>query len=329
MPRPTPVTAVGLLSGGLDSALAARLLEDQGIVVIGVHFAGAYCPVLFGTRTQAELVAESLGIEYVRLPIDAEFVEMVKAPRYGRGKNMNPCIDCHILMLRRAWEYARHRNAAFIFTGEVLGQRPMSQHRQALELVAKRSGTAGWLLRPLSAKLLPETEPEKQRLVDRERLLNIEGRGRKRQLALAKELGISGFSSPAGGCLLTDASYSRRLREALAHDEDSVELFELLALGRHFRLDSGSRVVVGRNQPENEELRRRAQVGVMVDASGLPGPVGLLTPDSGTVDRLIAARLCARYSDRRGDPLVTVLVDGQPTPVVPLAEPDADRLRIG
>ncbi len=327
--RRRPVTAVGLLSGGLDSALAVRLLQNQGVAVIGVHFAGAYCPVLFGVRTKAESVAETLGIEYVRLRIDAEFIEMVKAPRYGRGRNMNPCVDCHILMVKRAWEYGRTRNADFVFTGEVLGQRPMSQHRQALELVAKRSGTTGVLLRPLSAKLLPETEPEKQRLVDRERLLNLEGRRRKRQLLLAREWGISGFSSPAGGCLLTDAAYSNRLREALAHDEDSVELLELLAFGRHFRLDSGSRVVIGRDEQENEELKRRAQAGVVIDASGVPGPVGLLIPDSGREDRLTAARLCARYSDRRHEPLVPVLVDGLPTAVAPLEEDEVTRLRIG
>jgi tRNA U34 2-thiouridine synthase MnmA/TrmU len=329
MSTPRTVTAVGLLSGGLDSTLAARVILDQGIGVVGVNFAGAYCPVLFGPKTNAEKAAEALGIEHVRLAIDAEFVEMVKAPRYGRGKNMNPCIDCHILMIRRAWEYGRSRGADFVFTGEVLGQRPMSQHRQALDLVAKRSGTEGVLLRPLSAKLLPETEPEKQGLVDREKLLNFEGRGRKRQMALARELGIVKYPAPAGGCLLTDAGYSNRLREALEHGEDSVAAIELLALGRHFRLASGSRVVLGRNKAENDELRRRAEGTVVIDATQVPGPLALLIPDSGLGDRRLAARLCARYSDKRQEAQVAVVVNAEAVSVAPLEESEVERLRIG
>lgn len=325
-----PITAVALLSGGLDSMLAARVVLNQGIRVIGVNFAGAYCPVLGDRKTNAQQAAQKLGIELVQLPIDAGFVEMVKAPKYGRGRNMNPCIDCHILMIQRAWEYGRTRGAGFVFTGEVLGQRPMSQHRQALELVAKRSGTDGLLVRPLSAKLLPETEAEKRKLVDRERLLDIEGRNRKRQMALAREYGFADYPAPAGGCLLTDAGYAKRLREALDHHEDSVAMIELLAVGRHFRLGSGAKVVLGRDRAENEELlRRKPDNAAMIDATGVPGPLALLIPDTGPEERLLTARLCVRYSDRRMETDVAVRVGGDCLRVTALDEADVARLRIG
>ncbi|MEO0085255.1 MAG: tRNA 4-thiouridine(8) synthase ThiI [candidate division WOR-3 bacterium] len=321
--------AVALMSGGLDSTLAAKLMLMQNVNVIGVNFAGGYCPVFAGEKTHAEKAAELLGIELVRLPIDAGFVAMVRAPRYNRGRNMNPCVDCHILMIRRAWEYGRTRGADFIVTGEVLGQRPLSQHRQALEVVARRSGTEGMLLRPLSAKCLEPTEPEKTGLVDRERLLDISGRSRKRQMALAQEWGITDYPAPAGGCLLTDAGYAGRLREAFAHGEDSVAVVELLAIGRHFRLPSGARLVVGRDQTENEELRRRTPEGAaVIDATTVPGPLGLLIPDSGPEERRLAAAICARYSDRRGEEVVSVEVGGKEVRVAPAAPEATARLNI-
>ncbi len=348
-------SCVVLLSGGLDSILAARVLMEQGIHVTGVNFAGAYCPVRLGEKSNAEKAAEQLGIELVRLPIDQEFIEMVKAPRYGRGKNMNPCIDCHILMVRRAWEFvqARSKNAGratrgaavgrsseaesgdcFVATGEVLGQRPMSQNRQALAIVARRSGAEGYLLRPLSARLLKPTIPEQKGVVDREKLLDIQGRGRQRQMELAAQYGITDYPAPAGGCLLTDAGYAARLREALAHREDSVAMVELLSFGRHFRLPSGSKVIVGRNRLENEELlqrvRGKAVRAVVVDAQHLPGPVALLLPSvrSDESDRLLAARLCARYSDRRKESRVTLLVGGERLEVEPASAKEADALLV-
>lgn len=320
---------MALMSGGLDSTLAAKLMLLQGIETIGVNFAGGYCPVFAGEKTNAEKAAETLGIELVRLPIDAGFVAMVRAPRYSRGRNMNPCVDCHILMIQRAWEYGRTRGADFIVTGEVLGQRPLSQHRQALQVVARRSGAEGVLLRPLSAKWLEPTEPERKGLIDREKLLDIKGRGRKRQMALAQEWGITDYPAPAGGCLLTDAGYAGRLREAFAHGEDSVETLELLAIGRHFRLPSGARLVVGRDQTENEELLRRVPAGaVVIDATALPGPLGLVIPDSGHEERLLAAEICARYSDRRAETRVPVVVAGERVEVAPAAPEASARLNI-
>ncbi len=327
-----PASCVALFSGGLDSILAARLMLAQDIKVTAVNFAGAYCPPPPGGVSPVARAAAQLGIELVVLPIDSGFISLVKAPRHGRGGHMNPCIDCHILMIQRAWEWGKARGADFVITGEVLGQRPMSQHKQALELVARRSQTDGRLLRPLSARLMTPTEPEKAGLVDRERLLDIQGRGRKRQIELASRYGITDYPTPAGGCLLTDAGYSKRLREAFAHREDSLPLIELLRFGRHFRLGSGAKVIVGRDETENGELLRLKPAGaVVVDGTALPGPLALLLPAerSDTSDRLTAARLCVRYSDRRAVPGVTVFVDGTPLSVTAASADESAAFVIG
>ena len=320
-----PVDCVALMSGGLDSALAVRLMQDQGIGVTGINFTGGYCPPPLSGPSAAEVVSQALGIELARLPIDDGFIELVKAPRYGHGRNLNPCIDCHILMVRRAWEWGRSCGARFVITGEVLGPRPMSQRKQGLELVAKRSGAEGHLLRPLSARLLAPTLPEQEGLVDRERLLDIQGRSRKRQFELAARYRLEGFANPAGGCLLTDAGFAGRLREALARGEDSVATVELLRFGRHFRLPSGARLVVGRNEPENNALLRlRPDKAAVVDASALPGPLGLLVPDR-EEERALAAGICARYSDRRAEPTVAVAIAGGELRVRPASPEEAAR----
>jgi tRNA-specific 2-thiouridylase len=304
--RPKTI-AVALLSGGLDSILAAKVILEQGITIVGVNFAGAYCPRPLTGKTRAEKAAEQLGIELVTLPMDVEFIAMVKNPRHGRGKNMNPCIDCHTLMIRKAWEYGRTRGADFVITGEVLGQRPMSQNRQALNTVARESG--------------------------------VEGRQRTRQMGLAKKYGIKDYPTPAGGCLLTERVFSKRLAEAFDHGEDSLEMVELLSLGRHFRLPSGARLVVGRDETENDELMRRKPAGaVVIDAGDLPGPVGLVILDSrlqiadcrarADEDTVLAARICARYSDERKEPTVKVKVAGEEITVQPAGEEETARLLI-
>jgi len=324
--------AVALLSGGLDSTLAAKVILEQGITVIGVNFAGAYCPRPFTGQSRAERAAEKLGIEIVTLPIEADFIAMVKRPKHGRGKNMNPCIDCHTLMIRKASVFGQTRGVDFIITGEVLGQRPMSQNRQALGVVARESGVGDRLLRPMSAKLLDVTAPEREGLVDRERLLDVEGRQRTRQMALAEKYGIRDYPTPAGGCLLTEKIYSKRLAEAFDHGEDSLEIVELLSLGRHFRLPSGARLVVGRDEPENDELLRRKPAGaVVIDAGDLPGPVGLLLPTGGSgadSDRILAARICARYSDKRKEKFARVVIAGEAADVEPASEEESARLLI-
>jgi tRNA-specific 2-thiouridylase len=331
----TSIVAVALLSGGLDSTLAAKVVLEQGIKVIGVSFAGAYCPRPRAGRSNAEKAAEQLGIELVTMPIDSDFIAVVKHPKHGRGKNMNPCIDCHTLMIRKAWAFGETRGASFVLTGEVLGQRPMSQNRQALATVARHSGLGDRLLRPMSAKLLDETAPEREGLVDRTRLLGIEGRSRKRQMELAAEYGIREYPNPAGGCLLTEKVFSQRLAEAFDHGEDSLAIVELLSLGRHFRLPSGARLVVGRDEAENDELLRRKPAGaVVIDASDLPGPVGLalppLCPDAlvADSDRVLAARICARYSDRRREKTTRVVVAGEGVDVEPASEEESARLLV-
>jgi hypothetical protein len=188
-----------------------------------------------------------------------------------------------------------------VVTGEVLGQRPMSQNRQSLGVVAAESGVGDRLLRPLSAKLLDPTLPEREGLVDRDRLYDIKGRSRHQQMAMAAEFGIREYPQPAGGCLLTEAVFSGRLREAFDHGEDSVPMVELLRFGRHFRLPSGSRVVLGRDKQENAELMARLPANAaLIDATRLPGPLGLLVPDTGAIDQELAARLAVAYSDKRG-----------------------------
>jgi tRNA-uridine 2-sulfurtransferase len=346
--------AVALLSGGLDSTLAAKVILEQGIEVIGINFAGAYCPRPRTSKSNAEKAAEQLGIELVTLPIDAEFIAMVKRPKHGWGKNMNPCIDCHTLMIRKAWAYGLTRGADFIVTGEVLGQRPMSQNRSALSTVARESGVGDRLLRPMSAKLLDPTAVEighgithkdtktqgaadsgPRPLVDRERLLDVEGRQRTRQMALAEKYGIKDYPTPAGGCLLTEKVFSKRLAEAFDHGEDSIEIVELLSLGRHFRLPSGARLVVGRDEAENDELLRCKPAGaVVIDAGDLPGPVGLVVPSScpGALvvdsDRVLAARICARYSDKRKEKSARVLVAGEVVEVEPASEQESAALQV-
>jgi tRNA-specific 2-thiouridylase len=336
--------AVALLSGGLDSTLAAKVILDQGLRVIGVNFAGGYCPRPKTGRSNAEKAAEQLGIELVTLPIDTDFIAMVKYPKRSRGKNMNPCIDCHTLMIRRAWALGQTRGADFIITGEVLGQRPLSQNRQSLGVVARDSGVGGRLLRPLSAKLLDPTVAEQTGLVDRGRLLDIEGRSRKRQMELAAQHGIREYPSPAGGCLLTEKVFSKRLAEAFDHGEDSLETIELLSLGRHFRLPSGARLVVGRDEAENDELLRRKPAGaVVIDAGDLPGPVGIMVQGSrgrgfaaaapvgqgeDSSDRITAAAICARYSDKRKERVVNVKVAEAEITVQPAGEEETARLLI-
>ena len=245
---------------------------------------------------------------------------------------MNPCIDCHTLMIRKAWAFGQTRGADFIITGEVLGQRPMSQNRQALGVVARESGVGDRLLRPMSAKLLDVTAPEREGLVDRERLLDVEGRQRTRQMALAEKYGIKDYPTPAGGCLLTEKVFSKRLAEAFDHVEDSLEIVGLLSLGRHFRLPSGARLVVGRDEAENDELLRRKPVGaVVIDAGDLPGPVGLLLPAGGSgadSDRILAARICARYSDKRKEKFARVVIAGEAADIEPASEEESARLLI-
>lgn len=288
------VKGVALFSGGLDSILAFKVIQEQGIEVTGITFETPF----FGAA-KARITAERIGLPLAVLDITEEHLRMLRSPRYGYGRNMNPCIDCHTLMLQIAGRRMEEEGADFVFTGEVLGERPMSQGRQSLHIVAKNSGYPDRILRPLSARLLPETEPERSGKVDRSRLCDIQGRGRKRQMAMAVHYGITSYPPPAGGCLLTDPIFSRRLRDLFDHHPGhAIRDIELLKVGRHFRLDEKTKVVAGRNAMDNETIERLAQRGdALIRIDSFPGPTVLLPGGGDEETRLLAAGICARYSD--------------------------------
>ena len=290
------VKAVALMSGVLDSTLAVKLVEQQGIEVVGVNFKTPF----FGP-SKAKAAAERLGVELIVLDITGDHMEIVKHPKHGYGRFMNPCIDCHAYMVRRAGEVMREVGASFIITGEVLGERPKSQNPQALKIVERDSGYEGHILRPLSAKLLEPTIPEKEGVVDREKLLDIQGRSRKRQFELAKEVGITEYPSPAGGCLLTDPVFSGRLRQLFKEKPDADEGdVELQKVGRHFEGEDGSFIVVGRNEAENDRLLALAGEGdLLLEAKDIPGPITLLRGTSSQNELRAAAALTARYGKAR------------------------------
>ncbi len=299
------VKGISLLSGGLDSILAAKVVLLQGIEVMGVTFETPF----FNARN-AKIAAKQIGIPLSILNITGEHLEMLKAPRYGYGKNMNPCIDCHTLMLKKAGKVMEEAGADFVFTGEVLGQRPMSQNRQSLHMVAKNSGYGEYVLRPLSARRLPETKPELEGKIDREKLLDISGRGRKQQLELAKNYGITDYSSPAGGCLLTDPLFSRRLKELFDQQRNfTIRDVELLKVGRHFRTDTHAKVIVGRNSFDNETIQHLSEnTDMLLHMANHPGPMVLVTGGYDDKTLLLAASICALYSDAPNDREVMVSV---------------------
>jgi tRNA U34 2-thiouridine synthase MnmA/TrmU len=292
------VKALGLLSGGLDSTLAAELIRKQGIEVVAFNVKTPFCiPKKDGT-SEAVQAANQLKVPLKVVSVDKDYVRMLRNPKFGYGKNMNPCIDCKIFMIKKAKKYAREIGADFIFTGEVLGERPKSQHYPALRLIEEEAGLKGKLLRPLSAKLLPETVAEKRGLVDRAKLLNIEGRSRKPQFQLARELGITRYPSPAGGCLLTCEEYSKKLRDLFTNKKRvSTGDIALLRVGRHFRLGK-NKMIVGRNQVENQVLTaRKASSEYYFELPDIPGPVTILQGPKTKKAVEAAAKLTAYYSD--------------------------------
>ena len=289
-------SGLSLLSGGLDSRLAVKVLERAGAHVEGVVF-----ETPFFSADGAKRAADALGIALHVVDFTDDEIALVKNPPHGFGSAMNPCIDCHATMIRRASEMMANMGFDFVATGEVLAQRPMSQNRQALGIVEKASGCVGRLVRPLSAKLLEPTLPEKEGLLDRDALLDISGRSRTRQLALAAEFGLVDFPSPAGGCKLTEAGFARRLRDLMEHEGlDDRRLVDLITSARRFRLKGGSFLMVGRNAAENDILRRGADVGIMLEPVGISGPTALLSPSASREERLFAAAIVAAYCKNSG-----------------------------
>jgi len=299
------VTGIGLFSGGLDSILAVRVLQEQGINVIAVCFVTPF----FGPE-KAQAAADHLGIPLQIIDITEAHVTMLKNPRYGYGRYLNPCIDCHGLMFRQASALMETTGAQFLFSGEVLGERPMSQNKNSLRAVEKLSGVPGYILRPLSAVLLPETIPEQQGWVDRAKLYAISGRSRKPQLELARRFGITQFPEPAGGCRLTEPGFSKRLRELLDHTETITKRdLELLKIGRHLRLPNSAKVIIGRNKKENSMLRTMAgDHDIVLSVQNIPGPTALMLGPVNEEELIRAASLCARYGDVVNSAKVRVMV---------------------
>ncbi|MEM2999767.1 MAG: 7-cyano-7-deazaguanine synthase [Candidatus Bathyarchaeia archaeon] len=293
------VKALVLLSGGLDSTLAAKLLLNQGIDVEAISFATPFSTGKTG-ESSAEKAAKQLGVPLKVVNVGSDYLKMLRNPKYGYGKNMNPCIDCKIFFLRKAKKHAKEIGASFIVTGEVLGERPMSQHFNALKLIEEEAGLRGKILRPLSAKLLPETEAEKRGLVDRAKLLAIHGRSRKQQIQLAKEFGITEYPSPAGGCLLTCKEYSDKLRDLFKHKKRcSLNDIFLLKVGRHFRLEK-NKIIVGRNEEENRLLvAHKSRSDYYFEVPNVGSPITILQGAKTKKAIQAAAALTAFYSDAK------------------------------
>lgn len=251
--------AVGLLSGGLDSTLASQLILEQGIEVYAINFTSPFCtctPKKAGCAAVITAVRGLGGVKLKQVALRDEYLDMVRNPRHGYGSEMNPCIDCRIMKIQKAGKYMRIIGAAFLFTGEVLGQRPMSQRKSALELIDQESGYPGYILRPLSARHFKPTVPEINGWVDRSRLLAISGRSRKIQISLAAEKGISDYPCPAGGCLLTDKNFARKLKDYFDHtNKPRIKDISLLRIGRHFRLANGDKIIIARDQQECRKLK--------------------------------------------------------------------------
>jgi len=296
-------TALAMISGGLDSILAAKLVKDQGIEVIGIFFKS-----YFFSEENALKIVKQIDIPLEVVDFSKEHFEMVKNPKHGHGKNMNPCIDCHAMMMRHCGELLEKFHADFIITGEVLNQRPMSQNRSALDIVKNESGIGHKILRPLCAKNLNPTEMEIDGLVDREALLDISGRNRKVQMELAEKWGILDYPSPAGGCKLTEPNYSRRLKELVEHKDDTSKIdLDLLKLGRHFRLSKDAKIISTRTQEEGELIEQLLSLN---DLMFLPrdynGSTIVIIGKATKEDIEFAAKITGRYCKGKDEKTITI-----------------------
>ncbi len=321
------VRALGLISGGLDSTLACLVMKELGVEVIGIHFSTGFCltDVRRAVRRKRDehkdLSNPALKAgAFVDIPVhiidisEEYFQEVLLKPKHGFGAYMNPCVDCRIFMFRKAKELLKEFQAQFIFTGEVLDQRPMSQHLRALQLIEKEAGLEGLVLRPLSAKRLPETIPEKKGWVRRDKLLSIQGRSRKIQMELAKKFQLVDYPQPAGGCCtLVEPEFAHRLKDYLMHRKVySLDMKDILLLkvGRHFRLNKNVKLIVGREEAENNFLELYfKETHTTLKVLDVPGPVALLDGDACDDETLmLASRIVARYADADKDHPVRVLL---------------------
>jgi tRNA U34 2-thiouridine synthase MnmA/TrmU len=287
--------------------LAAELIRAQGINVLGLFF-----ETPFFTSKKARESAQSMGLPFKVVDITRRHLNVVKRPKHGYGGNMNPCIDCHALMFKIAGEMLKKEGAEFVLTGEVMGQRPMSQNKKSLALIASESGLDGLLLRPLSAKRLPVTIPEEKGWVKRELLMGFQGRSRKPQMELAQALNIKGYPSPAGGCLLTEEVFSRRLKDLFSSQSDpDLREIEFLKVGRHFRISPHTKIVVGRNKSENEKIHALTEKkDLVLTSASVPGPTVLFLGDFSDSALELTAAITVAYSDSEDSETIPVRVVG-------------------
>ena len=314
--------AIALFSGGLDSMIAIKLMVDQGIEVIALHIKIGFS----GTKDVSKIMQERArlaGAEFKIVDVRDEYIQNILFdPVYGYGKNFNPCIDCHGYMFKIAKKMMDELGASFLVTGEVIGQRPMSQRHDAMKQVSKLANDKEdkLILRPLSAKLMEETTPELEGWVDREKLLDISGRSRERQLALAKAYGWEDYESPGGGCLLTESHYAERIKEFISFDTFEVEDIELLKFGRHFRLPEGAKLAVGRNKEDNEGLQAIESDKYMQIKLPIAGPFSLLSADASQADKELAAKLAITYARSSAQDRYDVEVGEESVTVSPFKE---------
>jgi tRNA U34 2-thiouridine synthase MnmA/TrmU len=328
--------AVALLSGGLDSTLAVKLMIEQGIDVKAVAIKTPFCDFDcgHGCGFRVKEVAEKLGVDLKTVYLGDEYLEMLKNPKHGYGSGMNPCIDCREMMFEAAKDYMQEIDAKFIVTGEVLEQRPMSQNPRALKIIEHESGLEGKVLRPLSAKHLEPTEVEKSGIVNREELLSIKGRTRRTQIELAKNLGITDYPNSAGGCLLTDPQFAKRVEDLFEHvDKPTLNDTELLKVGRHFRINKNAKLIVGRNEGENDVISSLAMHhDLLLEAKDHKGPIALLRGDRDESILVIAASIVHRYSDAPKDAECAVTVknnsDSKEISVSPASDEQLNSYRI-
>ena len=304
---------VALLSGGLDSQLAVRMMQEQGFEVSAVAIKTPFCDFDCGRGCGFEIRerADDLNVNLKTVYLGDEYIEMLKHPKYGIGAGFNPCIDCRAMMFNAAKKHMDEIGAEFIISGEVLGQRPMSQHGPALRTIEKESGLVGKIVRPLSAALLPETDPEKNGLIKRENLGMIKGRTRRAQLDMAKKYGIENPPNAGGGCLLTDPTFGLRAKDLFAHTETpTINDIDLLKIGRHFRFDEQTKFVVGRNKDENEMIKAIALSGdILFHARDYMGPVSILRGKNTDVYVKFASSITLRYSDAPKGEQASVIIN--------------------
>ena len=303
------VKAIGLYSGGLDSMLSLKIIKDLGIEVIALHAKSIFAEFKKEKVATPKQIAERLGIELITINITQELTDIIKNPQHGFGSNLNPCIDCKILIFKKAKELMKEMGTDFIFTGEVLGQRPMSQKKNTMRMIEKKSGLEGLVLRPLSAKLLPPTIPEMEGKIDREKLFDLKGRGRKKQMELAKKYDLLDYPTPASGCKLTEPNFARRVKDLLDNKSLNINDIELLKVGRHFRVSPNTKIIVGRKESDNQKIAQLTQEDdILLEALNIPSPLTLIRGKNAEKFIDLAAKFTARYCKSQTNNEITIKV---------------------